>query len=306
MFIPLLSGLTIYEFNYDFVMGMRLFDAKTIAYRIFKTLMNFRLGLPPLSMSETVYQMRISEIIKNIIESDAYEVSDCFFSFSNDKFTSMLNEAEKRRAQEYPFADNEHNIEVNGQEVIDILNEYKETASLTEQTDVFKRAFTQATANITQEVLPEDKLSLGSDFILEAVKILGVTLFETIISPKMLLLFEVNRRLMGETSEEYPDIETLLKQLASMITAIIAEIMEVIIAEIMSFLMKKIGEILAKLAAMLSLEQLTFYKELIEKLIKACSFSFPLFGHRANLDTQIDVVQYADIDIVDTPKTDEC
>lgn len=303
---PCYPGLTIYEFNYDFVMGMRLFDAKTIAYRIFKTLMNFRLGLPPLSMSETVYQMRISEIIKNIIESDAYEVSDCFFSFSNDKFTSMLNEAEKRRAQEYPFADNEHNIEVNGQEVIDILNEYKETASLTEQTDVFKRAFTQATANITQEVLPEDKLSLGSDFILEAVKILGVTLFETIISPKMLLLFEVNRRLMGETSEEYPDIETLLKQLASMITAIIAEIMEVIIAEIMSFLMKKIGEILAKLAAMLSLEQLTFYKELIEKLIKACSFSFPLFGHRANLDTQIDVVQYADIDIVDTPKTDEC
>lgn len=303
---PCYPGLTVYEFNYDYVMGQRLFDAKTIAYKIFKTLMGFRLGLPPLSMSETIYQMRISEIIQNIMESDAYEVSDCFFSFSNEKFTSMLNEAEKRRAQKYPFADDEHDISISGEEVIEILNQFDEKASLVEQTDVFQRAFTQATANITQEVLPEDKLNIGMDFILEAVKVLGVTLFECLISPKMLLLFEVNKRLMGEPSDEYPTIEQLLTQLASMISAIIAEIMETIIAELMAFLMKKIGEILAKLAAMLTLEQLTFYKELLEKLIKACSFKFPLFGHRANLDSQIDVVQYADIDPIDTPKTDEC
>ena len=93
-------GLTVYEFNYDFVMGMRLFDSKTVAYRIIKTLTNFRVDAnAKVSMTESIYQMRISEIIKNIIEADAYEVSDCFFSFSNENFTSMLEESEKKRQE---------------------------------------------------------------------------------------------------------------------------------------------------------------------------------------------------------------
>ena len=162
------------------------------------------------------------------------------------------------------------------------------------------------TATITNEILPEDKLNLGKNFILEAIKVLAMVLFETLISPKMLLLFAINERLMGKTQKEYPTIEELFTSLASMITAIIKEIMEAIIAELMSFLMKRIGELLTKLASMLSLEQLTFYKELLIKLIKACSFSFPLFGHRQNLDTRLDIVQYADIDTIEQPIVDKC
>lgn len=301
------KGLSIYEFNYDFVMGMHLFDAKTVAYRILRTLLEFRLGLPKVSMTETLYQMRISNIILEIMNSDAYEVKDCFFEFSNEKYASMLREAELRQSHKMPFFDNEKGYSANAQEVLDILNEYSDTATLSEREDVITRAFNKAVSvEIQNEVLPQDKLNISMNFILEALKLLGVAIFETLISPKMLLLFEINKRLMGEIGSKYPTLNELFAALASMITAIITEIMEMIIAELMAFLMKRIGQLLIKLASMLALEQLTYYRELLRKLIECLKFKFPLFGKRSPLDTQLDVVQYADIDEIETPKIDEC
>ena len=301
-------GLTIYEFNYDFVMGMKLFNPKNIAIRIIQTLTSFKVGADlSLSMSETLYQMRISEIIKNLIDADDSEVSDCFYSFSNEKYQSMLQDAEKKRANLYPFQDGEQSISIDGEEVISILNEYSSEATLNEQKDIFKRAFAKVTANITNEILPEDRLNISKNFIIESIKVLGVAIFETLISPKMLLLFEVNKRIMGEHSTEYPSIETILQELASLVSSMILELMDTIVKELLSFLMQKLYDLLGKFASMITLEQLNFYRELITKIIKACSFSFPLFGHRANLDTQLDVVQYADIDEIDKPsQTNNC
>ena len=38
-------GLTVYEFNYDYVMSIRLFDAKSIASALFDALFNTRVGI---------------------------------------------------------------------------------------------------------------------------------------------------------------------------------------------------------------------------------------------------------------------
>lgn len=312
-------GLTIYEFNYDFVMGMRLLDPKTIATRLIQTLTSFRLEADfSASLTETIYEKRVSEIVANLIDQDSSEVSDCFYSFSNEKYQSMMQEAEYKRANNYSFQDGEESITINGEEIMDILNEYSSESTLHEQKDVLKRAFTQAQVKITDEVLPKDALNFDSEnirktFVIEAVKLLTVVIFEVLISPKMLLLFEVNKRFMGEYNtikinlkDLGNSLEKILAELMNLITSIIRELIETITAELLAFVMREFKKLLDKLKSMISLEQLNFYRELIMKLIKACSFSFPLFGHRANLDTDLDVVQYADIDEVEQPNTTEC
>ena len=115
---------------------------------------NFNLGI---SKTETAYQMRIAQIVKNIVETTAYEVSDCFYTFDNTKYDAMLNDAELKRSQNYPLNNNGLTSDtIDGNEFYSILNEFDSKATLQENTDTFKRAFNQITANITEEVLPED------------------------------------------------------------------------------------------------------------------------------------------------------
>jgi hypothetical protein len=71
-------GLTVYEFNYDYVMGMKLFDAKTIATTLFNNIMDIRLGLSAdISIKHQEATDEIKSIINEIIETDDSEVSDC-------------------------------------------------------------------------------------------------------------------------------------------------------------------------------------------------------------------------------------
>ena len=61
------KGLTIYEFNYDLIMGMKLFDARSIVSALFDTLQNASLGLN-VGLEERHQESTdtIKEIIKNI------------------------------------------------------------------------------------------------------------------------------------------------------------------------------------------------------------------------------------------------
>ena len=304
---PCYAGLTVYEFNYDFVMSTKLFDAKTVAYRILKLLKEFNLGVElSLSPSEAIKGEMIGSIINRILNSDQQEISDCFFSFSNDDFATMLNDAEEKRAKGYQFEDGSGVVSIDGDQIMEILNEFDDSASLEEQVDVINNAFMQG-ANAFKGVDSEvGGYDFGMKFITNILQVLALAIFETIISPKMLLLFEVNRRIMGNGSKKYPTLEELLKQFSSLIASIIAAIMKSLITALFEFVMKFLTPILTKLQGMLLLEQLNAYKALILKIIENCTFNFNFNYKRKKIGTNIDIVQYADIDPVDKPATGEC
>lgn len=302
-------GLTVYEFNYDFVMGMQLYDPKVIARQLIETVLGVGLGLD-ISLStnktETAYQMRIANIVKEIVEADAYEVSDCFFTFSNEKYDELLNDAEKKRAQGYSFANSSNRLtSVSLADAYAVLNEFNDNATLQENQDVFTRAFNNVTATITQEVLPEDKYNVKLDIITKLIQGLILALMEVILSPKVIMLFEVNRQLMGGTDVDI-SFEDFLKMISGLIVQIITELRDMILQMILDWVLQLIGELISKLSVFLLEEQLRFYTELIKRLLEECKISFPLFGRRKLLDSQLDVINYADIDEVEKPKDSNC
>ena len=70
-------GLTVYEFNYDFVMSMRLFDARVIASTLLDTLQQTQIGISlGISHQHQEPSDMIAEIVKNIINSDDSDVED--------------------------------------------------------------------------------------------------------------------------------------------------------------------------------------------------------------------------------------
>lgn len=277
-------GLTVYEFNYDYVMGMKLFDAKVIATTLLDSLINMRLGVgATIGMQHQDGTDEIVEIIKNIIESDDISVNDCFFEFSNDKYDALLRNAEERNAKKKDVSS-----------VKDILNEYNDEVSLHEQIDVLNRAFTQASAIVTDGLEEQDKFKVRFDFVTDLIEQLTLALIKAIFSPKVLMLFEVNETIMGGKWQKL-NFKDLIKAMRSIIVSIINEIRDLIIQELLKMLMKILSPIIAVLTASIVREQIEAYTEIIDDIIRNCPRIWFSMGNQYS-DTKLDTVDYADID----------
>lgn len=301
-------GLTVYDFNYNYVMGMQLFDPAVVASQLIEMATNITMfGTLGVNMSinktETLYQMRISEIVKNIIESTAFEASDCFYSFSNEKYNNMLEKSELKRSQGYAFSNSTNNAAtVSLDDAYSILSEFDDNSTLNENKEIITRAITTATAKITEEVLPEDKYNIKLNIIQELIKGLVVVIVESLLTPKIILLFEVNKQLMGGHDENLT-LEDFLNSISSLITAIVIEIRDIILRELLNWALSILTDLLEKLSSMLVMEQIEYYTRLMKGLLEACKIKFP---SRKALDSQLDNVDYADIDEIDKPITSEC
>ena len=73
--------------------------------------------------------------------------------------------------------------------------------------------------------------------------------------------------------------------------------------ELLNWVLKIIAQLIAKVKIELELEKYKNYAALMILLLKACWFKPK---HRKNLDSQLDNVDYADIDIIEQPAIQEC
>lgn len=301
-------GLTVFEFNYDYVMGMKLFDAKVIATSLLDSLINTRLGISAtfgIEHQEGVERLR--EIIKEIINSDDSTISDCFFTFDNSKYDALLKKSEEKRARQQRFGNvtEESSMFSNVEE---ILKEYNANAELHEQFDVLNRAITQASVNITEGVEEKDKFKVHFDFVTDLIEQLTFAVVESILSPKVMMLLEVNETIMGGKWQKFT-MEDLLKAMQSIIVAIVKEIRDLIVQELMKLVLKYLEPIIAMLTSIMLREQVEAYVDAINEILRNCPFIWFSFGNTYQ-DTKLDTVDYADIDvseaITDKPNTNNC
>lgn len=289
------KGLTVYEFNYDFVMSIKLFDAKVLATSLLDSLIDMRvginLGLGEKHQAETEI---LKEIIKNIINTDDSAISDCFYSFDNSKYDELLRKAEQKRAKKESFGNNSHSIG-DFSDVKEILKEYDANGKLHEQIDILGRVITQASVNITEGLPEKDKFAVEYNFVFDLIENLVMALMKAVLSPKVLLLLEVNQKLMGGTWEKFT-LEDLIRAMSSMIKSIVKEIRDLVIQELLKLLLSQLQPIIAMLSSILIREQLENYADTITDIIRNCPFIWFKFGNR-DQKTKLDTVDYADIDV---------
>lgn len=296
-------GFTVYEFNYDFIMGMRLFDATVITAQLIEGLTNIRLGF---SVKKDVsdYKMRLSEIIKKMLETNGYETSDCLYSFSNDKFNRMQEQSELKRSQLYPFHDEIYRAtKVKEVDVYSVLNEFDSSSTLEENISVVSRTLSQASVTISKEVYPEDKYSAEFNFILNAIEMITSIFVEALLTPKLLLILVINQQIMGEEMIKDMTLEKCLDAFFDVIISMIDEIIDMLIKKLLDFVLEKVKELLSSAVEILLLEQVEYYMRLLRQMLEYCAFALP---KNSNMVSTLDNVNYADIDVNDKPITNEC
>lgn len=302
-------GLTVFEFNYDYVMSIKLFDAKVLAHSLMESVLNMNLGLSVgIGMRHQEGTETIKEIIKNILKTDDSEINDCYYTFDNSKYDSLLRKAEEKRARQERFGNVTHETGL-FDSVNDILNEYDANAELHKQADVLHRAITQAAVTVSEGVPDTDKFDVEFNFIFDLIEALITAIVNGILSPKLLMLLEVNQKIMGGTWEKFT-MKDLLEALRVIITAIIKEIRDMVIQELLKLVLKALEPIIQMLASILLREQLENYADAILEIIRNCPLIWFRFSHKYE-DTKLDTVDYADIDVShnkegEQPSTNKC
>jgi len=302
-------GLTVFEFNYDYVMSIKLFDAKVLAHSLMESVLNMNLGIGVnMGIKHQEGTETIKEIIKNILETDDSEINDCYYTFDSTKYDSLLRKAEEKRARQQRFGNVTHEIGMFNS-VNDILNEYDANAELHQQIDVLHRAITQAAVTVSEGVPDSDKFDVEFNFIFDLIEALTTAIVNGILSPKVLMLLEVNQKIMGGTWEKFT-MKDLIEALRVIIVAIIKEIRDMVIQELLKLVLKVLEPIIQTIAALLLREQLESYADAILEIIRNCPFIWFRFGNQYQ-DTKLDTVDYADIDVSHTkegeqPSTNNC
>lgn len=311
---------TIFEFNYEYIYSMKLFEPKTLVAGILDAIF----GLFPtidlgLSLEETKLKEMVHMVVEEMSDNDDVGVDDCYRTFSNEKLerSMMLAKLKHQGTSMLNLSDEERG------DLMDLINQ---TGELNTDNNSVIEAFNYCivkSANSTSSI--NDPLSYGTvDYKLKfnfASNLLDKLLKETvmqivmqILSPKTVLLYMVNNEILGSmedggTSVNYKD---LFKNFLDHVMTLTGDLVKLVKNEISKYLINQLMLIVNGMIELFALrvikEMIDDYKQLLYEIVRGCDLSsFPLLAKKSNI--QIDNVGYADIDgmkLLTQPLTDNC
>lgn len=318
---PFYLNRTVFEFNYDFIFSLKLFDSRTIVTHVINAIMG--IGNSALSaaldvkysLQQKVIEGKVGEIVKKIINSGDDVINDDFFSFSNDELNSMLEETEVKRYNNYHFGEIYGTLGENDVEsILSGIDNIGNGATLNEvQTNIANVLSQVASVTAAQNtsVSVEDKFSFGANIITNIIQECVVQIVMQVLSPKVMLLFALNSYFMGDVTDgDFSKINILqfLKGLQNLIASIVRQVFEIIMKQLLQFIMDKLKELIMLIIEKLLLERIRFYIELFKRLLALFQMFYNAFRGKGGPSTTsiIDNVNYADIVPVQTePKTEK-
>ena len=297
-------GLTVYQFNYDMIMGMKMLNGRSLVAALIDTLLgiNIHIGL---TQEQKQAQKIIISIVEEMINAND-EIDDCYFTFSNEEVNRMLQDSESKYRAGYGFRDGYEFSEDDINEIRTMITQMDSFASPEKGKQIFENAFSRVTdvykegaeAEVTYGIHAGLIAKLCTEMVLQIV-------LQTLFTPKVMMVLQVNNYIMRKNNGELDftiDFISLMRALIGVIYNIVKEIVEKFLQDLLEFMLAKLRSIIAAFATGLIKEQLDYWLKLITQIILACGFRIRNYN-----DAGIDNVMYADIaETNQQPKTSEC
>lgn len=289
---------TVFEFNYDYIYSLKLFDTKTLLANIVNSLLGLASSFSySFSIEQKQVQKKVEDIVEKIMtQSDTEVADDCYYKFDNSAYQQMIDEVTKSYTGSYiePTLPSNNKYD----DIYDALGAIGDKPEKTGQSALLKRVIeatayqAQGTSGITGGVEIITNHKIGADFIMDFVKQTVVQIVLQVLSPKVGILFAINSQILGDVGD-LNDWENFLKHFDKLIANIVESVKDIIVKELYNFTMQQLKPLLELLVSKLALETIKYYKELIQNLILNC---IPYFKFASNsMNTTIDNVNYADI-----------
>ena len=299
---------TIFEFNYDYIFSLHLFDAKTLVANIINTMLSLgsTIGVG-VSFKKNLVRQQVSEMVRNVMVADSdednEESGDCITKFSNEQYDIMYKNAEMARDGNYQMG----NKVVNSAEIDTdlVVEKIKSISESEDQNGAIKNALKSisAEAHNVPEISVDMNLSCDLSFIYTFLEQTVTEIVMQIMSPKITMLYAMNSAMMGDVTDingwknnfTFRSIDEFFARMKNLILNIIRQCLDLIIKELFAFLMEKIGPLIKLFVLQLLLETIKDYRDLIRQLITTCGMLGINIATYADGTLNIDDVRYADI-----------
>jgi hypothetical protein len=295
---------TVFEFNFDYIMSLKLFDSKTLVAQIVNAVEGISKSFSiNASFTKGIIAEKVREIVRKVIESEDSDsgVEDCYFTFSNDEYNRLINETTLKHGGNYEESDEQNDILIEKVKKI-------ESSSESDRKDAVKDVIQTVTSYDYND--DEGTVSFGNGVIKKFLEetVLQVTL--QILSPKVMMLYAINEKVLDPESETVGVVE-FFKNFHNLLVALTKQIFNLIMEYLLEYLMGELRQILYLFTEKILLEKIAYYMLLIEQLLSNCTMGIGnlslSFTGRRNNPLSIENVQGADIiPSKDTPVIKEC
>lgn len=288
------AGDTMFEFNQSYVDSMRFFDTKSI---LAQTLGNFVNGMgvsfSPFSLqsSDDVIREAIDRIFTSVTQSD----SDCYFSFSNADYDTLVSVYEKSRAYGNAYVDFDAYSELI--DAIGSLSDDSEMVSKVVEDCVKTMSVTEYVPKNSEDGVIQEG---NSGFFSGVLNAIYTSFVMSLFTPKVMLLLNVNKSVMGDYNPSVSlSWERILGAMSGVIKDIAISLKNKMLEWAGEFIISVVKDISLNYFVSVAKEQAEAYYSLIRNLIENCTggveMLLSLIPNR-KVTSSLDEVTNADID----------
>tara|TARA_R110000796_G_scaffold11198_7_gene37407 strand:- start:4700 stop:6157 length:1458 start_codon:yes stop_codon:yes gene_type:complete len=240
------------DLNNAYIDSIKLFESTKLINNIIDLIFGSISGLVNKDKRSLQNEIEIEEIINRIINADEeIIIDDSYFAFTNDEYLEIENKAElRRRGFKILHTCGDSKSEINVSLLTDLesemeaLSEETPTAELVEiKTTIIRNKIDELATASVENVLDEDKQTGKINFIEEFLKKIMTSIVNVILSPKLILLFAINHKIIyGETFE---NLEDFMKKNKWLLTLVLESVRDEIVNVLMEKVLKEIKKLVA-------------------------------------------------------------
>lgn len=252
---------TLFEFDYDYISSIKIYDSKVLLSSIMRALANLSIDAS-LSLKTSESKEMIRGIVQNIVtdvmnEQEIVDIGE-YFTFTNEQYDEML-----RSSQSNIQANFSGNTE---DELVFALSQAGNgSLSTSQQQSAVTYAITMATSATTaaQNGMAGEERYLFADggifkYIIEMLKTTVTELIMSVLSPKVAMIYAVNCYIAGDFEGKW-SLSGFIKSMKNLITSIAKMILKMILDELYAFVFETLQLLVEKIMVELTMERIMFY-----------------------------------------------
>jgi hypothetical protein len=249
---PSYDTKTLNDLNNNFVDSLNLFNSQGLVNKIIDTIfgsISFSLGK---SRKQLEAEAKINNVVDKIVNTDEGQtISDTYFTFDNQEISNIQNEADERKKGIIKVkASTTFNASVPETNLTD-FNTDMGTAVTTQQKKEVLSSHLDKMADKTTDKSPnpQDKQSIKLNFVQRIINTLIKAIVSVVLSPKVVLIFLVNFKIVYGPTATYGDGVDFIKKNKALFKKIIKKITTMIIQMLLVIALKRIAELVGQAQA---------------------------------------------------------
>ena len=250
---------TLTDLNNDFIDSLTLF----IAQKVVNNIMDVIFVSISVTISKTKKQLdqegKINNIVDKLINDDGCddEIDDSYFTFDNQQIATIERDSARRQSGMIKVKTSTESISTVGSDTLITFNEeMNNAASFVDKKQTLTANIDKMSDESAKNVPNQsDKISVKLDFIQKLISSLTKAIVSVILSPKILMIFLINFKIIYTLSGEYKDPVEFIKKNKRLIKEMIKTVSDIVVEKLLAIGMKEMTKLANSVVAKKAVEK---------------------------------------------------